>query len=348
MEQRRGAGRGQRQRDTRLQDAVAFDDAPCLRVDARQVGRVRGNRHQRTQGAWRQQRVGIQHHDVRRAGSRFRQRAQVDESERRRRRHRQQRDQLFDLAALALPTHPAAFFCAPHALSVQQQETRRAVGQGCVLGVQGRDRVTRTGQQRAVGVEAFAGGVGKVRQQRVLGPGFVAGQVVAFDLCRQHVDARAAAQQAGHHHQGVVLCRDTVLESQPRYTPRRQPFAQQPVPGRNGDLGRRQQHQQKHRDDADDAVAGRPLGQRRQGHCHQRQGGGRDRTQVQRQARTWPALGAGRCRRRRYAQGCCQRVAAVAFEPIARGTLDRVFGQGRGDVFDQRAGDRQFILPGPA
>ena len=191
----------------------------------------------------------------------------------------------------------------------------------------------------------LGGGIGKVRQQRVLGPGLVAGQVVAFDLCGQGVGGGVAAQQAGHHHQHAVHRRHTVVEGQARQAARRQPFAQQAVPGRHRDLRGRPQHQQQHRHDTQAAIARRPVAQRWQGLGQQRQRGGGDDGQVHRQARARPALGPGRWRRCGHAQGRGQGGAAAACQPIPGGVFQRSGCVGLRDLLDERPGDRQFVAP---
>ncbi len=304
----RAAGPRQGQRDTRLQHAVAFDDAPRVCIDARRVGRVRSDADQRAQGARWQQRVAVEDDEVRRRRDRPRQA--------RRTRHgdegvgraaRQQIDQLLDLAALPLPAHPAALAVAPLALPVQQHEARRAVGQRAVALVQDPQRVFGMRQQRGIRRHDLRRRIDQVGQQGVLRPRFVAGQVLALDLRGQRVDRGRVVEQAGHGDQHALARWNAGLEGQARQGLRCDPFGDQAVDRRDRDLRGRQQHQ-------------RPQPERCIGAQRQRSDGGRGRgqaRQVQRQACAPPGIARGEFSRQCHAERLGQRAPARAFEPIA-------------------------------
>src|SRR6266446_200435 len=106
--------------------AVARDDPPLARLEARPVERV-GQRPDQALGRLvRQLRVEIQGDDETHGGQRTRIGAA----------HRvargpvpaQQMVKLRELAALALPAHPAALHRVPHAPPMQQEKARRPAG----------------------------------------------------------------------------------------------------------------------------------------------------------------------------------------------------------------------------
>src|SRR5206468_9762775 len=102
--------------------AVALRHEARERVDDRLVVRVRGHDDELAQPARRQLGVAVERDDVARAGLDARGRAEVDEGGRARIGHTRfgdSRDQLLELAALALPAYPALLGFAEHALAVQ-------------------------------------------------------------------------------------------------------------------------------------------------------------------------------------------------------------------------------------
>ena len=203
---------------------MAGDDAASSGVKHRPVQRVRGNAHQFTQHARRQPGVAVQRDHVGRVRGRLRALTQVDKS-------RigllpgQQRDQLFKLAALALPANPALLAVGPAALPVQQQEAARHNGvRERVVGMLQLKRVDlchRLGQQSHIAGQMGLAGVGEVAEQGELGVALAVGQVVALKLLRERPDAGQIAQHHRYHHQHPVLRRDAVGQRQPRRATRR-------------------------------------------------------------------------------------------------------------------------------
>ena len=148
---------GQRRRHPRLQYPVPRRHAPSDRVDDRPVQRVSHLADERQRRAARQARVGVQTDDVAHAGGRLR-RPAADGHEARVRRSAQQEIELMELAALALPTHPASLGSVPKALAMQQQEAIVAV-HAAVQSIQPRDSGGRGGQQLLVLRGGFGGRV---------------------------------------------------------------------------------------------------------------------------------------------------------------------------------------------
>ena len=117
---RRGRLRArQRRRDARLQDGIARQHAAARHIHAGLIQRVRRHTHQRAQRSRRQHGVTVESDYIQRASHRVRVRAQVHEG-------RisgglgQHAQQLLQLAALALPAHPALLRVRPGALAVQK------------------------------------------------------------------------------------------------------------------------------------------------------------------------------------------------------------------------------------
>ena len=242
---------------------MAGDDAASSGVKHRPVQRVRGNTHQFTQHARRQPGVAVQGNHVGRVRRRLRAPAQIDKScvglpg--------QQRDQLFKLAALALPANPALLAVGPAALPVQQQEAARHNGvRDRVVGMVQLERVDlchRLGQQRRIAGQMRLTGVGEVAEQGVLGVALAVGQVVALKLLRERPDAGQIAQHHRYHHQHPVLRRDAVGQRQPRRATRRQRFDDQPVDdGHHRFAGRPQRRQAQQQLGRGAAAQGRELG----------------------------------------------------------------------------------------
>ena len=298
--------------EVRLQDAVAGDDAPPRRVNARPVQRMRGDAHQLTQRAWRQHRVAVERDDVGRAWRRACVRAQVHE--RALGGARQQRHQLLQLAALALPADPALFAHRPLALPVQQQEARHRARVACG---QRHDGGVGLRQQRCVGVRALAVGVGKVGEQGKLRMGFAIGQVMAFQALHQGLHGVAVTQHRRQHDQHAVFDRDAVGQCQAWQPARWHRFADQAVQrGEHGLAGRPQRQRR----------AQRPR-QRRQvgrGDGHETPGqADRARHQGRQPEGQCDARPGGRCEPRPETERAAQRLQARPLQPVAQAALRR-------------------------
>ena len=254
--ERRGRLRaGQRRGDARLQDGIARQHAAAGHVHAGQVQRVRGHPDQRAQRSGRQHGVAVEGDHVQRASSRARVRAQIHKRGigcrcrcGHRRRLGQHTQQLLQLAALALPAHPALLRVRPLAFAVQQQKApplhpRSMQRIASLQRVQSRHRL---GHQRRIPVYLGGRGVGKISQQGKLRLGLVIGQKVQFQLAHQIGQGGRVAQQRRNHHQHPVLRRYAIGQRQARQALRLHGLADQPVQHRNHRLTGRPQGQKSH------------------------------------------------------------------------------------------------------
>ena len=131
-----------------------------------------------------QPRIGIQRHDEPDPGGQG-WRARIGH-EGGIRRPPQQAVQLCQLAALALPSHPAPLHGVPQPAAVQQQKTVAPVG--WIGSIQPGDSGLGSLDQRSVGVSLFGRGIRPVGQQRIMHGAARAGQMVhlqPFQLARQ-------------------------------------------------------------------------------------------------------------------------------------------------------------------
>ena len=153
---------GQGRRDPRLEDAVALDDATFARLEPGPVQRVRQGADEPRRGAARKLGIGVQRdHEA----NRRRDVGRLDD-ERGVGRAAQEAIELVQLAALALPAHPARLALAPEASAVEQMEARFASAGWAVPPVQLVDARARGREQGLVVGRVLRGGIRPVRQQR--------------------------------------------------------------------------------------------------------------------------------------------------------------------------------------
>ena len=283
----------------------------------------------------RQLGVAVQRDDVAGVGSHARRVAEVDE-----RAHgasvaairgvSQQRDQLFELAALALPADPASLGVAVAAFAVQHDEARRRrhrrrrliddwQAAGRVARIQRIDLLLRIVQQASVGRQRHAVGIGPVGQQRELRMALGVCQVVQLQPVHQGLGRGGIGQHRGDHDHHPVLGWNACRQRQPRQVRGPGRFTDQPVDHRHHGLRRREQHQQASEQRPPPVHPGiAQTGDVPQQHPgDQADGHGDQRTQVQRQGRAaghgLPGRGAAFVQAERADQGgatgACQPVA---------------------------------------
>jgi hypothetical protein len=223
--------------DARLQDAVAGDDTAQLGVEARAVERVGQGRHQPGRRLARQLRVGVQGDDE----THPRQARQVAALHRigRVRGPAQQAVELAQLAALALPAHPAALRGVPHPFAVEQEEAVGAA-RGVAL-VESADALEGFTQVCVVLGPVLRGGVGEVGQQREAQLRVGVGQVMDFQALGQGSAALGADEQGRHDDEGRAVRGDAVLEIELGQDARRQHQGEQVMHQADGQVGGRQQ-----------------------------------------------------------------------------------------------------------
>ena len=296
--------------NARLQDAVAGDHAALLGVHPWPVQRVGCNAHQFAQHARRQHGVAVQGDDVGRAGAGPRGAAQVQEMMAGA--AGQQRHQLLQFAAFALPAYPALFTFTPLPGTVQQQKTLRRASHGRVACVQAFNGGPRLVQQGFVAGRGGSAGVGVVGQQCKLRMGFAVGQVVAFQALHQRGDGGGVAKHGRHHHQHAVRRRYAVGQRQARQAARRHRLTDQPVqPGAQHLAGRPQRQQR-----AQCAPCGAGVGRaQRNNSPGQGRGAQAERGQQRRQRQLLPACAAQAGAQAQRAQ---QGGTACALQPVAQ------------------------------
>ena len=309
----------QRRDDARLQDAVAARDAARAGIELRFVVRVRSHADELAQPPRWQLGVAVERDDV--AGVRLdtREFAQIDERAAAIGRGLgQQRDQLLELAAFALPADPALLGLVIQAPAVQHDEPRRAARCAVVAQVECCDRVDGRGEEFGVVRPGLGVGVGPVGEQRELCVRFRVGEVVQLDPVRQFFGGAKAGQHARDHDHHAVLGRNALRQREPRQPVRARRFADQPVDHRDHGLGRGEQHQRGPEQGRPHARGGRPaMAQQHPGDQHQRAAGqcrevGRERGAA---PQSTPQDGAELVQ----AEAPDQRRPARATQPMARG-----------------------------
>ncbi len=265
-EQRARAPGRQGRRDARLQDAIALGDAPRRRIQMWPVERMRHLADQTSDGIARQLGVRVERDDVTYAAwgglLRHRHEARVVGVP-------QQAVQLVELAALALPPHPAPFDLAPDASAVEQEEAV-AARCGAVLSVQARDAVGDGGEQRLVRVGVLAVGVPPIRKQRKMQIAFRAREVMdlqSFDL-RLHLPG--AGKQHRHGHKGPQPGGHAALELEGRQRRRAKAARRLAVDNRHGSIQRGNQAQKPQQDQPGRAHA--EQGNPEQRSCEKKRG----------------------------------------------------------------------------
>ena len=340
--------RRQRRGDVRLQDPVAALDPLAIARQVRLVVRMRGDADEIAQATRRQARIAVEREHVAHGVGDARRRAHVDE--RTGRPFGQHRQQLLELAALALPADPALLRFGEAALAMQQQEAKRPVRLHRIERVEPLDLVARRGEQCFVAFGVLACGVGPVGQQRELHAAFRIGEVVQLQLVRQLGTRGRPAEHGRYDDQRAVLVGDAGEQCQPRQAARPRRFADQPVDHRDRHLGGRNHEQ--HTGEPGPPWHGR-AGRQGDAVVDQQPGddsrrGGADRAQVDRQGHAAqrpsspPRILAGQPDRRQ------QLDLARAVEPVARHRLrfvafGRVLG-GATHAVKQRFGDDPLAL----
>ena len=260
--ERRGLAGGRQRRDqTRLQDGVARHHALAAGVQARLVVGVGGHADQFAQTPGRQLGVAVQGQHMARAGGQARLLAQVCEGRAGGRGQGggglgvgravggadQGGDELFELAAFALPADPALLADAELALPVQQHKARCGVAlrqRAFRALVQRPDRGAGLGQQRGVALQVRTVGVGPVAEQGELGVTLGVGQGVQVQAVDQLGHRRRVAEHGRDHHHHPLLGRNAIGQAQSRLVPRRRRFADQTVDNGHQRFGAWHQHQQ--------------------------------------------------------------------------------------------------------
>ncbi len=209
LEQRTLVAARERGRDARLKDAVAADDAPARRIEYRPVERVRHLADQAAHGIAQQPRISIERDHVAHVRRHVR-RPAGRRDERRVRCAAQQSVQLVQLAALALPAHPAPFTVVPYALAVQQQEALAFARRSRIKAIQPVDALRRGCQQPVVAVGVRRGRVHPVGEQSEVKRAVGARQMMNFQLLDLLAEHSFRCQQHRHGDHRAQVRRNAV------------------------------------------------------------------------------------------------------------------------------------------
>ena len=246
-----------RDRDARLDDAVAVGHAPGPLGVARPVERVGGRRDERAGAVGRRPRVGVECEHVAN-GIALRRRPEValdDDVGGGRIGVAQEVVELLELAAFALPAHPDTLLRIPPALAVEEEEAvvgRRTVaaGAGAALAcVEGPDRAGGGLDDGLVVGHRRLRSVGPVGQEREAEGRVGVGERVHLEPLDHLPGVRRRREQRRDDDEGAVLVRHAVAEGQAWEPVRRQEADDVPVDERDrevqqGQRGRRDGHRE--------------------------------------------------------------------------------------------------------
>ncbi|SPU76735.1 Uncharacterised protein [Brucella suis] len=188
------AGR-KRRRNPRLENAIAAHDLACLLIDDRAVHRVVQLACQMRDSFRRQAGIGIQRHDI---FDVFRQ-ALIGGEEARILIAAQEQVQLMQLAALALPAHPAALLFIEQAAAIQKEEARLVVAR--IVLIELGDFIARIFIDFHIRWNDFLAGIGPVTDERKIDFAARIGQIVNFQIADLLVDGIARGDKSRHRHQ---------------------------------------------------------------------------------------------------------------------------------------------------
>ena len=204
----------QRRGDPWLEHAVALGHPAGPRIEGRLVERMGDRPHEAPHRPARQPRIGIERDHVAHVGRRGR-RGPPGRQDAGRRRAAQEGIQLVELAALALPAHPAALGLVPAALSVEEQEpgaSARRLAMALVEPVDGR-RCRR--EELVVAGDMLGRGVEPVRQQGEAKIALAVSQVVDLQAADLGLDIRLAGEERRHDDECPQPGRHAVVKIEP-------------------------------------------------------------------------------------------------------------------------------------
>jgi hypothetical protein len=245
---------GQADPDPRLQDAVAVDDDPLLRVEA---GPVEGMGHRRDEeagGVHRQLRVRVEGDDELDASQDGRVPHDIDEGALGA--SPKERVEFRDLPALSLVAHPPALRLVPAPGPVEQVEEpalRRPV-----LGVEPGYPHLKPLAQRRVARERLGVRVREIRQQREMKVVVAVREVMDLDRLEQVVNGVGIRDEGGHRHERGGVGLDALGVVQTGKLPRTRHHAREPVHHRDGQLA---EAHEEYRSEAGQHPAGDPEAQ---------------------------------------------------------------------------------------
>ncbi len=222
----------------------------------------------------------------------------------------QQPVELVQLAALALPAHPAPLLRVPAPLAVEEEE---AVG--AVPRVQPVDALAGDVQQRLVAGEDLLVGVAEIGEQREVQVPVAVGEEADLEVVEERVDLRSPAHQRRHGHDGPVARGDALAHVELRQLARRDERGHEQVEQVDDQLAHRQ-----HRDGGDQPQpgAGRTVvGRVREQAGHRNGDGDANRAQVAKRRMAEDEAAHPFAHRRRIAELGLELEAAARDEVVA-------------------------------
>ena len=224
------AGTGQADRSARLQNRIAFDNAPFTGIVNRSI---EGMGQVADQGAGRiagQLGIGIEGDDVPDRPEKGRIADDLRESVLRP--TPEPGIELLQLAALALIAHPHPLHRIPQPGPVKQIEDARAI---LPVGfIEGLDCGPRIREQGLVLRQRLLGGIAKIGQQGKKQVGIAVAEIADFQGFEQIVDILRTGQQGGHNHHGAMALGDPLGKIETWQCPRWQGEGDQQIDQRNG------------------------------------------------------------------------------------------------------------------
>ena len=154
----------------------------------------------------------------------------------------QQAIEFFDLPALAFPSHPQAFLLVPLAIAVEQIEATASWNR--MPFVERPHLRPGRGENLAVGGTLLGDGVGEVAQQGEMDAGVEVPQRLNLEMRQQRLDTLHAAEQRRDDDHRPTGLGNVALELEARQRARLDQTGQQPLHGRDGQLGRRDEREQ--------------------------------------------------------------------------------------------------------
>src|SRR5467141_3174270 len=154
-----------RRRNARLDDGVAFHNAPFAIAETWPIERMRHRANQTNGSAPREARVCVERDHVANVRKVYRG-THTGRQKCSARRTAQELVQFVQLSSLALPAHPFAFALVPYTAAMEKKKAFAGAGGGTIFFVQPSDPIHCNGQQSVVTRQAFAWRVQPIREQR--------------------------------------------------------------------------------------------------------------------------------------------------------------------------------------
>src|SRR3990172_239908 len=204
---------GQRWGNARLDDGIAFYNAPIASAEPWPIERMRHRADQASGSASRQACVCIERDDV--ANTRkVNWGAPTDRHKCSTRRTAQELVQLVQLSSLALPAHPFAVAIVPYTLAMEEKKAFAAAGGRTILFVEPSDPINCNGEQIVVTRQGFARRVQPIGKQGKTKVPIRICQVMYFQPLNMLRNFLRGGKQGGHDDNRSQVLGDAVVQFQ--------------------------------------------------------------------------------------------------------------------------------------